>query len=300
MASAAVSDAGNRYARTPGGIAIGLGITKGAASQAVKAWRARADHAPARSAGRARPALDLTNGGRRMADRDPLLKIAAARAHLSPACCNRDAGGGARALAPEAGGAATGTCADCRLRPDEARGETGGPRRCGRTRKRSTERTAALHDLRGARNARRAVEVAALGIGTVRRRGEPGPSCRRSAHRHRAFVGEASSTPAIPISPRRAVARHAVGGLTASGAIRCATAHEGAPDSLSSPGLASSSSAVRHCSARRAPCAPIGIAEMDRIRMARLDIPPGTKRHRFDRRRARRGPSRVSSVAGST
>lgn len=129
---------GNRYARSPGGIATGLGITKGAASQAVEALAKQGLilRLPDPRDGRGL-ALDLTNGGRRMAETDPLRTLARALAPSPAALLDATAATLAAALgalAPGKGGDATGHCTDCRhFRPDDARGETGGPHRCGRT-----------------------------------------------------------------------------------------------------------------------------------------------------------------------
>jgi DNA-binding MarR family transcriptional regulator len=121
----------NRLSRNPGGIAAGLGITKGAASQTVAAL-ARLGlvlRLPDPLDGRGL-ALDLTNGGRRQIEADPLMAIAAAIAAL-PAPALAATAATLRAALGAAGPRGFGECGTCRhFARDAARGESAGPHRC--------------------------------------------------------------------------------------------------------------------------------------------------------------------------
>jgi DNA-binding MarR family transcriptional regulator len=122
----------NRLSRNPGGIAAGLGITKGAASQIVAAL-ARLGlvlRLPDPVDGRGL-ALDLTQGGRRMAEADPLMAIAAAIAALPAPALAATAETLTAALAGAGGHRGFGDCGTCRhFGRDAAKGESGGPHRC--------------------------------------------------------------------------------------------------------------------------------------------------------------------------
>ena len=122
----------NRLSRNPGGIAAGLGITKGAASQTVAAL-ARLGlvlRLPDPLDGRGL-ALDLTQGGRRMVEADPLMAIAAAIAALPAPALAATAETLTAALAGAGGHRGTGECGTCRhFGQDAAKSESGGPHRC--------------------------------------------------------------------------------------------------------------------------------------------------------------------------
>ncbi|MEX2201496.1 MAG: helix-turn-helix domain-containing protein [Dongiaceae bacterium] len=122
----------NRFSRNPGGIAAGLAITKGAASQTVAAL-ARLGlvlRLPDPLDGRGL-ALDLTNGGRRMVEADPLMAVAAAIAALPAPALAQTAATLRAALAGAAGHRGAGECGTCRhFGRDAARGESAGPHRC--------------------------------------------------------------------------------------------------------------------------------------------------------------------------
>ena len=133
----------NRYSRNPGGLASWLGVSKGRASQLVEALAKRGLilRLPNPRDGRGL-ALDLTNAGRRTAERDPLHDVARAVAGLAAADGAATAETLAEALTATLavlqranGNRAFGQCSQCRhFLANDAPGETGGPHRCGLTR----------------------------------------------------------------------------------------------------------------------------------------------------------------------
>jgi DNA-binding MarR family transcriptional regulator len=128
----------NRFSRNPGALAAWLGVTKGRASQTVDALAKQGLilRLPDPRDGRGL-ALELSQAGRRMAEKDPLRAVAAALSALPTAQAAAVSDALARALAAlqrDAGRRAFAGCGTCRhFRPAAAMGETAGPHRCGLT-----------------------------------------------------------------------------------------------------------------------------------------------------------------------
>lgn len=130
--------AANRYSRSPSAVAEYLGATRGTVSQSLIALERKGLIARRRRPGDRRSIeLTPTAAGWQKLAADPLAELRAAAATLAADEQERVAAGLTRllrAVQRHKQFRVFGICATCRhFRPDDARGEEGGPHRCGLT-----------------------------------------------------------------------------------------------------------------------------------------------------------------------